>query len=44
MSRACRIISTPAAGLLSLVEVPEKAIVPFMVNAFDYVTFINMLT
>jgi hypothetical protein len=22
----------PAAGLLSLVEVPEKAIVPFMVN------------
>jgi hypothetical protein len=25
----------PAAGLLSLVEVPEKAIVPFMVNAFD---------
>ena len=34
----------PAAGLLSLVEVPEKAIVPFMVNAFDYVTFINMLT
>ena len=34
----------PAAGLLSLVEVPEKAIVPFMVNAFDYVTFIHMLT
>ena len=32
----------PAAGLLSLVEVPEKAIVPFMVNAFDYVTFIHM--
>jgi hypothetical protein len=31
----------PAAGLLSLVEVPEKAIVPFMVNAFDYVTFIH---
>jgi hypothetical protein len=23
--------------------VPEKAIVPFMVNAFDYVTFIHML-
>jgi hypothetical protein len=22
--------------VLSLVEVPEKAIVPFMVNAFDY--------
>jgi hypothetical protein len=34
----------PAAGLLSLVEVPEKVIVPFMVNAFDYVTFIHMLT
>ena len=34
----------PAAGLLSLVEVPEKAIVPFMVNAFDYVTFIHRLT
>jgi hypothetical protein len=34
----------PAAGLLSLVEVPEKAIVPFIVNAFDYVTFIHMLT
>ena len=34
----------PAAGLLSFVEVPEKAIVPFMVNAFDYVTFIHMLT
>ena len=34
----------PAAGLFSLVEVPEKAIVPFMVNAFDYVTFIHMLT
>jgi hypothetical protein len=34
----------PAAGLLSLVEVPEKAIVPFMVNAFDYVTFIHKLT
>ena len=33
----------PAAGLLSLVEVPEKAIF-FMVNAFDYVTFIHMLT
>ena len=33
-----------AAGLLSLVEVPEKAIVPFMVNAFDYVTFIHRLT
>jgi hypothetical protein len=33
----------PAAGLLSLVEVPEKAIVPFMVNAFDYVTFIHRL-
>jgi hypothetical protein len=32
----------PAAGLLSLVEVPEKAIVPFMVNAFDYVTLIHM--
>jgi hypothetical protein len=32
-----------AAGLLSLVEVPEKAIVPFMVNAFDYVTFIHRL-
>jgi hypothetical protein len=32
----------PAAGLLSLVEVPEKAIVPFMVNAFDYVTFIHI--
>jgi hypothetical protein len=30
----------PAAGLLSLVEVPEKAIVPFMVNAFNYVTYI----
>jgi hypothetical protein len=29
----------PAAGLLSLVEVPEKAIVPFMVNAFDYLRF-----
>jgi hypothetical protein len=29
---------------LSLVEVPEKAIVPFVVNAFDYVTFIHMLT
>jgi hypothetical protein len=29
----------PAAGLLSLVEVPEKAIVPFIANAFDYVTF-----
>jgi hypothetical protein len=28
---------------LYLVEVPEKAIVPFMVNAFDYVTFIHML-
>jgi hypothetical protein len=27
-----------------LVEVPEKAIVPFMVNAFDYVTFMHMLT
>ena len=26
-------------GLLSLVEVPEKAIVPFMVNAFDYMLF-----
>ena len=34
----------PAAGLFSLVEVPEKAIVTFMVNAFDYVTFIHMLT
>ena len=34
----------PAADLLSLVEVPEKAIVPFMVNAFDYVTFIHRLT
>jgi hypothetical protein len=34
----------PAAGLLSLIEVPEKAIVPFMVNAFDYVTFIHRLT
>ena len=34
----------PAAGLLSLVEVPEKANVPFMVNAFDYVTFIHRLT
>jgi hypothetical protein len=33
----------PAAGLLSLVEVPEKDIVPFMVNAFDYVTFIHRL-
>ena len=32
-----------AACLLSLVEVPEKAIVPFMVNAFDYVTFIHRL-
>jgi hypothetical protein len=31
-------------ALLSLVEVPEKAIVPFIVNAFDYVTFIHMLT
>jgi hypothetical protein len=31
----------PAAGLLPLVEVPEKAIVSFMVNAFDYVTFIH---
>ena len=30
-----------ATGLLSLVEVPEKAIVPFTVNAFDYVTFIH---
>jgi hypothetical protein len=29
---------------LSLVEVPEKANVPFMVNAFDYVTFIHRLT
>jgi hypothetical protein len=29
---------------LSLVEVPEKAIVPFMVNAFDYVTFIHRIT
>jgi hypothetical protein len=27
-----------------LVEVPEKAIVPFMVNAFDNVTFIQRLT
>jgi hypothetical protein len=27
----------PAAGLLFLVEVPEKAIVPFMVNEFDHV-------
>jgi hypothetical protein len=34
----------PAAGLLSLVEVPVMAIVPFMVNAFDYVTFIHRLT
>ena len=34
----------PTAGLLSLVEVPVKAIVPFMVNAFDYVTFIHRLT
>ena len=34
----------PGAGLLSLVEVPEKAIVPFMVNAFDYVAFIHRLT
>jgi hypothetical protein len=34
----------PAAGLMSLVEVPENAIVPFMVNAFDYVTFIHRLT
>ena len=34
----------PAAGLLSHVEVPEKAIVPFMVNAFDYVTFIHRLS
>jgi hypothetical protein len=25
----------PGTGLLSLVEVPKKAIVPFMVNAFD---------
>jgi hypothetical protein len=33
----------PAAGLLSLVEVPEKAIVPFMVNAFDYVAFNDRL-
>jgi hypothetical protein len=24
--------------------VPEKAMVPFMVNAFDYVTFIHRLT
>jgi hypothetical protein len=31
----------PAAGLLSLIEVSEKAIVPFMVNAFDYMTFIT---
>jgi hypothetical protein len=38
-----RIDGGPAAGLLSLVEVPEKAIVPFMVNAFDYVTFIHRL-
>jgi hypothetical protein len=30
--------------LLSLVEVPEKANVPFMVNAFDYMTFIHRLT
>jgi hypothetical protein len=34
----------PAAGLLSLVEVPEKAILLFMVNAFDYVTFIHRFT
>jgi hypothetical protein len=34
----------PAAGLLSLVEVSEKAIIPFMVNGFDYVTFIHRLT
>jgi hypothetical protein len=27
-----------------LVEVPEKAIVAFMVNAFDNVTFIQRLT
>jgi hypothetical protein len=27
-----------------LVEVPEKAIVPFMVNAFDNMTFIHRLT
>jgi hypothetical protein len=30
--------------LTKLSEVPEKAIVPFMVNAFDNVTFIHMLT
>jgi hypothetical protein len=33
--------SGPTAGLLSLVEVLEKAIVPFMVNAFYYMTFID---
>jgi hypothetical protein len=34
----------PQLVYLSLVEVPEKAIVPFMVNALDYVTFIHRLT
>jgi hypothetical protein len=38
MSRAFRIIST-----VNIYTIP-KAIVPFMVNAFDYVTFIHMLT
>jgi len=33
----------PAAGLLSLVEMPENAI-GTMVNVFDYVTFIHRLT
>jgi hypothetical protein len=34
----------PQLIYLSLVEVPEKAIVPFIVNAFDYVTFIHRFT
>jgi hypothetical protein len=41
MSRAFRIISTVN---IYTIPKPEKAIVPFMVNAFDYVTFIHMLT
>jgi hypothetical protein len=43
IKRTCKAAGISAAGLLSLVEVPEKAIVPFMVNAFDYVTFIHTL-
>jgi hypothetical protein len=34
----------PTTALLFLVEVPEKAIVPFMVNAFGYVTFFYRFT